>query len=185
MVTALVVIASIVLIGGIIFYLVKKCSKRGNRGGNKHNSRDYSEDESPRFVKTENVKRLKHNVIMSFRNPPNEAMAFSTLQNPPPYSTNDQGGYPEVPVPYPPGPDNPYFTAQQPGFPQANVQTYPPPQGQVYPYPYPDPNQPYPQNPGMPAYGQAAQPYPPVAGNMPYPPAPYPQAPGQPPYPPQ
>jgi hypothetical protein len=50
MVTALIVIASLVLIGGTVFYLVKKCSRRGNRGANKQESRDYSEDDNPRYL---------------------------------------------------------------------------------------------------------------------------------------
>ena len=150
-----IIIAALGIFACIAVGLVKMCKRRPKA------SRDhYSSDDA-----------------MNMGQPmqPPQPMPFNTINEPPPYSTNDVGGYPQVPVPFPPGPDNPYM--------QGGNAPYPPGPGGPEAYPqapgapgYP----PYPQAPGAPGY----QPYPPQGpGYPPQGPGYPPQGPGYPPYP--
>lgn len=146
-----------------------KGGSRGNKSGRDNNSSDDGDRVNPNHQ---------------------NMMAFSALnQEPPPYSANDQGGYPQVPVPFPPGPDNPYMNVGGPAPypPVSGAPAYPPyPQAPgdapVGPYPpagapYPTAGAPYPPAGAAPYPAYGAAPYPPQ-GNPGYPP----QGPGYPPY---
>ena len=150
-VLVVIIIAAIGVLGCIGFGLVKMCKGRPKASRNHYGSDDAMNMGQP--------------MQQPLQQPPPNMAAFSTINEPPPYSTNDIGGYPQVPVPYPPGPDNQYM--------QGGNAPYPPAPGGPAPYNQAPGYPPYPQAPGAPGY----QPYPPQGPGYP------PQGAGYPPYP--